>query len=256
MGTIKITIVTVCYNSVTTIRDTLESVALQSNNNFEHIIVDGGSTDGTVAVIREWKKHPIRLVSEPDKGIYDAMNKGIRLATGDIIGILNSSDLYYDSHVLENVSKVMSNLSIDACYADLIYVDQSNLKKIIRYWKSCFFQKGLFQKGWVPPHPTFFVRRSIYEKYGLFDLNYSLAADFELMARLLERFQIRSVYVPRIFIKMRFGGVSNNSVINIVKQNIEIYQACKKNNIQLSMASFFITKIVSRIKQFCTRPAI
>jgi hypothetical protein len=184
------------------------------------------------------------------------MNKGIRLATGDIIGILNSSDLYYDSHVLENVSQVMSNLSIDACYADLIYVDQSNLKKIIRYWKSCVFKKGLFPKGWMPPHPTFFVRRSIYEKYGLFDLNYSLAADFELMARLLERFQIRSVYVPKIFIKMRFGGASNNSVINIVKQNIEIYKACKKNNLPVFLGAFFIIKIVSRIKQFCTRPTI
>ena len=226
----RITIVTVCYNSVGTIRDTLESVALQSNKNFEHIIVDGGSTDGTVAVIREWKKHPISLISEPDKGIYDAMNKGIRLATGDIIGILNSSDLYYDSHVLENVSVVMSDASVDACYADLISVDQSNLNKIIRYWKSCVFKKGLFKKGWVPPHPTFFVRRLVYEKYGLFDLNYSLAADFELMARLLERFQIQSIYVPKIFIKMRFGGVTNNSAVNIIRQNIEIYKACKENN--------------------------
>ena len=170
---------------------------MQSNNNFEHLIVDGGSTDGTVAFIREWNKHPIRLISDPDKGIHDAMNKGIRLAIGDIIGILNSSDLYYDSHVLENVSKVMSNLSIDACYADLIYVDQSNLKKIIRYWKASVFKKGLFKKGWVPPHPTFFVRRSIYEKYGLFYLNYFLAADFDLMARLLERVQIKSFYVPK-----------------------------------------------------------
>ena len=256
MGTVKITIVTVCYNSAATIRDTLESVALQFNKNFEHIIVDGGSTDGTVAVIREWNKHPIRFISEPDKGIYDAMNKGIRLASGDIIGILNSSDLYYDSHVLENVSVVMSDASVDACYADLIYVDQRNLKKIIRYWKSCVFKKGLFKKGWVPPHPTFFVRRLVYEKYGLFDLNYSLAADFELMARLLERFQIQSIYVPKIFIKMRFGGVTNNSAVNIIRQNIEIYKACKKNNIPLSLPFFFITKIIFRIKQFCARPTI
>jgi glycosyltransferase involved in cell wall biosynthesis len=195
---LKITILTVYYNSVATIKGTLESIALQSNKSFEHVIVDGGSTDGTVAVIREWKKHPIRLISEPDKGI--------RLATGDIIGILNSSDLYYDSHVLENVSSIMSNQSIDACYADLIYVDQNNLNKIIRYWKSCVFKKGLFQKGWMSPHPTFFVRRYVYKKYGLFDLNYFLATDFELMARFLERFQIKSVYIPKIFIKMRFGG--------------------------------------------------
>ena len=256
MGKIQITIVTVCYNSAATIRNTLESVASQSNKNFEHIIVDGGSTDGTVAVIREWNKHPIRLISEPDKGIYDAMNKGIRLASGDIIGILNSDDVYYDSYVLKNVSQVMTDVSIDVCYADLIYVDQNNLNKIIRYWKSCAFKKGLFQKGWMPPHPTFFARRLIYEGYGLFDLNYSLAADFELMARLLERFQIKSVYVPKIFIKMRFGGASNKSMFNVIKQNMEIYKACKKNNLPVSLSNFFFTKIAARIKQFCNRPTI
>lgn len=253
---IKITIVTVCCNSAATIRDTLESVAAQSHKNVEHIVIDGGSTDGTLDVIHEWKKHPVRLVSEPDRGIYDAMNKGIRLATGDIIGILNSDDMYYDSDVLESVSAVMADASIDACYSDLIYVDKNNLQKIIRYWKSCVFKKGLFSKGWMPPHPTFFVRRLIYEKYGLFDLNYTLAADVELLARFLERFRIRAVYIPKIFIKMRFGGVSNNSVVNIIKQNIAIYKACKNNNIPLYPVSFFVVKIASRIKQFCARPTI
>jgi len=253
---IKITIVTVCCNSAATIRDTLESVAAQSHKNVEHIVIDGGSTDGTLAVIHEWKKHPVRLVSEPDRGIYDAMNKGIRLATGDIIGILNSDDMYYDSHVLESVSAVMADASIDACYSDLIYVNKNNLQKIIRYWKSCVFKKGLFSKGWMPPHPTFFVRRLIYEKYGLFDLNYTLAADVELLARFLERFRIRAVYIPKIFIRMRFGGVSNNSVVNIIRQNIAIYKACKNNNIQLYPVSFFVVKIASRIKQFCARPTI
>ena len=253
---IKITIVTVCCNSAATIKDTLESVAVQSHKNFEHIIVDGGSTDGTLAVIHQWKKYPVRLVSEPDNGIYDAMNKGIRLATGDIIGILNSDDMYYNSHVLESVSMVMSDASIDACYADLIYVAKNNLQKIIRYWKSCVFKKGLFSKGWMPPHPTFFARRLIYEKYGLFDLNYSLAADVELLARFLERFQIHAVYIPEIFIKMRLGGVSNKSLFNILKQNIWIYKACKKNEVPLSLVSFPIVKIASRIRQFCTRPTI
>jgi glycosyltransferase involved in cell wall biosynthesis len=252
----KITIVTVCCNSATTIRDTLESVAAQSHKNIEHIVIDGGSTDGTLAVIREWKKHPVRLVSEPDRGIYDAMNKGIRLATGDIIGILNSDDMYYDSDVLESVSAVMSDASIDACYSDLIYVDKNNFQKIIRYWKSSVFKKGLFSKGWMPPHPTFFTRRIIYEKYGLFDLNYTLAADVELLARFLERFRIRAVYIPKIFIRMRFGGVSNNSVVNIIKQNIMIYKACKNNNIPLYPVSFFVVKIASRIRQFCARPTI
>ena len=252
----KITIITVCRNSAATIRDTLESVASQSYKNLEHIIIDGGSTDATLAVINEWKKYPVRLISETDKGMYDAMNKGIRIATGDIIGILNSDDLYYDAHVLENVSAAMDDASIDACYADLIYVDKNNLNKIIRYWKSSDFKKGLFSQGWMPPHPTFFVRRLIYEKYGLFDLNYPLAADVELLARFLEKFQIKSVYIPKIFIKMRFGGVSNNSVVNIIKQNIAIYKACKKNDVTLCPFSFLAAKITSRIKQFYARPAI
>ncbi|PKN51237.1 MAG: glycosyl transferase [Deltaproteobacteria bacterium HGW-Deltaproteobacteria-13] len=252
----KITIVTVCRNSAATIRDTLESIASQSHKNFEHIIIDGGSTDGTLAVIHEWKKHRVHLVSEPDNGIYDAMNKGIRLATGDVIGILNSDDVYYDSHILENVSAVMSNPAIDACYADLIYVDKDNIKNIIRYWKSCAFKKGLFSKGWMPPHPTFFARRRVYENYGLFDLNYALAADVELLARFLERFQIQAVYIPRIFIRMRLGGISNNSVVNIIRQNFWIYKAFKKNNVPLSPVSFLIVKISSRIKQFCARPTI
>jgi len=246
--------VTVCYNSIATIRDTLESVAAQSYKNIEHIIVDGGSTDGTMAVIREWNKHAVSLISEPDKGIFDAMNKGIMLATGDIIGILNSDDVYYDSHVLENVSAVMNDASIDACYADLIYVDKKNPEKIIRYWQSGVFKKGLFKKGWVPPHPTFFARRGVYEKYGLFNLSYSLAADFEMMARLLERYQIKTVYIPKIFVKMRVGGASNKSMINIIKQNIEIYKVCKKNIFPLSVSAFFFSKLASRIRQFYLSP--
>jgi glycosyltransferase involved in cell wall biosynthesis len=250
----KISIITVCRNSAATIRETLESVASQSHRKLEHIIIDGGSTDGTLAIINEWKKYPVRLISEQDKGIYDAMNKGIRLATGDIVGILNSDDLYYDAYVLENVSAVMDDTSVEACYADLVYVGKNN-KKIVRYWKSCIFKKGLFPKGWVPPHPTFFVRRCIYEKHGLFDLNYSLAADFELMARFLERREIKSVYIPKIFVKMRFGGASNKSVINIIRQNIEIYKASKNNDVPLSLPSFLAVKIVSRIKQFFAKPA-
>lgn len=252
----KISIITVCLNSVATIRDTLESVESQSYKNMEHIIIDGGSTDGTLALISKWSKHPVRLISEPDKGIYDAMNKGIRIATGDIVGILNSDDSYYDSHVLENVSAAMNDASIDACYADLIYVDKNNLNKVARYWKSSDFKKGLFSRGWMPPHPTFFIRRSIYEKYGLFDLSYTLAADVELLARFLEKFQIKSVYIPKIFIKMRSGGVSNKSVFNIIKQNLFIYKACRKNDVRVSLFLFVIFKIISRIKQYCSRPVL
>lgn len=253
---ITITIVTVCHNSAATIKETLESIASQSYKNIEHIVVDGGSTDGTLTIVREWRKHPVRLISEPDRGMYEAMNKGIGMATGDVIGILNSDDVYYDSNVLEDVSMVMSDDSLDACYADLIYVDKNNSEKIVRYWKSCSFKNGLFCRGWMPPHPTFFVRRLIYEKYGNFDLDYSFAADVELLARLLERFQIKSLYIPKIFVKMRFGGTSNKSIFNIIKQNIYIYRACKKNNIPISLSVFFLTKMTSRIRQYCSRPEV
>jgi len=253
---LKISIITVCRDSAATIKDTLESIASQSYKNIEHIVVDGGSVDGTQAIVGEWKKNPVRLISEPDRGMYDAMNKGIGMATGDVIGILNSDDVYYDSHVLENVSRVMGDDSLDACYADLIYVNKNNPEKIIRYWKSCSFEKGLFSRGWMPPHPTFFTRRLIYEKYGNFDLTYSFAADVELLARLLERFEVKSVYVPKIFVKMRFGGTSNKSVFNIIKQNIYIYRACRKNNIPISPVIFFFTKITSRIRQYCSKPAL
>jgi glycosyltransferase involved in cell wall biosynthesis len=255
-GMEKISIITVCRNSEATIRETLESVASQSYKNLEHIVVDGGSVDGTLDIIREWKKHSIRLVSEPDEGIYDAMNKGIAMATGDIIGIINSDDIYYDSGVLDKVVSVMQDNAVEACYADLIYVDKNKSDRIIRYWKSCAFEKGLFAEGWMPPHPTFFVRHSVYEKCGLFDLEYVLAADFELMARFLEKFEIKSVYIPEIFIKMKHGGVSNRSMLNIVKQNIQIYQACRKNKLPVSLSKFVLNKLLSRARQYCSKPEI
>src|SRR5208283_2156081 len=155
----KITIVTVCCNSAATIRDTLESVAAQSHKNVEHIIIDGGSTDGTLAVIHGWKKHPVRLVSEPDRGIYDAMNKGIKLATGDIIGILNSDDIYPNNLVVESVVNKINETKSDLCYGDLVYVDKHDLDKIIRYWKAGTYNERSFKYGWMPPHPTVFIKR-------------------------------------------------------------------------------------------------
>jgi len=253
---IKITIITVCLNSAATIKDTLESVASQSYKNLEHIIVDGGSKDGTIAIIQEWEEYPIRLISDGDKGIFDAMNKGVVLVTGDVVGILNSDDVYYDQDILKKVAEEMSDPAVDACYADLVYVEKNNLRKIVRYWKSCPFDKGLFSRGWAPPHPTFFVRRRVYEKYGLFDLDYSLAADFELMVRFLEKFQVKSIYIPQIFVKMRSGGASNRSLLNIIRQNFEIYQAIKKNNQRFDFFVFVFSKLISRLRQYFSKPSV
>ncbi len=246
----KISIISVVLNNKDFIEDCIKSVLCQTYNNIEYIIIDGGSTDGTVDIIRKYEKKISRWVSEPDRGIYDAMNKGIRMATGDVVGLLNADDIYYNTDVLKDIAACMSDIKIDACYSDLVYVDPKNVNRIIRYWKSCSFILGNFRQAWVPPHPTFFVRKRVYDQYGVFDLRYRLAADFELMARFLENHGIQAVYVPKIFVKMRVGGATNKSIVNIIKQNCEILQACKKNNIKISFPIFLMHKFVSRINQF------
>jgi glycosyltransferase involved in cell wall biosynthesis len=249
---LKISIITVCYNSANTIGDTINSVASQTYSNKEHIIVDGSSKDATMEMVRS-SPSVSRFLSEPDKGIYDAMNKGIKLATGEVVGILNSDDFYVDDTILTQVAEVFANPQIDACYADLIYVDEQDTNKVVRYWKSRNFAPGLFKRGWMPAHPTFFVRREIYEELGDFDLSFRFQADFELTMRFLEIYRITAMYIPKIFIKMRVGGVSNNSIINIVKGNIEAYKACNKNHLSI-LPIFNIMKRASRIPQFFLRP--
>lgn len=251
----KISIVTVVYNNRKYIADCIRSVTGQTHKNVEYIVVDGGSKDGTVDVIREHEPLISKWSSERDDGIYDAMNKGVSQATGDVVGLLNADDVYYDDRVLATVAEVMRDETVEACYADLTYVDSDDLNKTVRFWRSEPFEAGYFRKGWVPAHPTFFVRRSVYENYGLFDLEYRLAADFELMARFLERHRVRSVYIPRIFVKMRVGGATNKSLSNIVNQNLEIVRACKKNGIDLSLLAFMQNKLVDRFKQFIVKPA-
>jgi glycosyltransferase involved in cell wall biosynthesis len=253
----KISIITVCFNAQRTIAETITSVCSQNYQDLEYLVIDGSSTDQTTDVIRA---HPqfsqiTTFVSEPDGGIYDAMNKGISMASGEIIGLLNADDVYVDNTVLEQVAKVFEDQSIDACYADLIYVKQFDSSKIIRYWQSQNFRPGLFEKGWMPAHPTFFVRRKIYEKFGLFDLSFKHQADFELTMRYLAVHQIRTRYIPKIWVRMRLGGISNRNFLGVIKSNMEAYRACKKNKLKILMAPLFIMrKIASRIPQFLNRP--
>jgi glycosyltransferase involved in cell wall biosynthesis len=249
---LKISIITVCFNSATTISDTIKSVASQKYKNKEHVIVDGASKDATMDIVRS-SSSVTRYVSEPDKGIYDAMNKGISMVTGDIVGTLNADDFYADDNVLTEVARVFDNPEVDACYADLVYVDQSDTSRISRYWKSRPFRVGLFKHGWMPAHPTFFVRKHLYEELGDFDLDYKLQSDFELTMRFLEIYRIKAVYIPRIMVKMRIGGASNQSIRNIMSGNLEAYKACKKNHLSISPI-FNILKIFSRIPQFFMRP--
>lgn len=250
----KISIITVVLNNKSYIEDCINCVLNQSYKNVEYIVIDGGSTDGTVDIIRKYEKFISMWISEPDSGIYDAMNKGIRLTTGEVVGILNADDVYNNNLVLNKIAGVFVESSVDVCYSDLVYVDKYNLSKVIRYWKSHDYLDGLFGRGWAPPHPTFFVRRAVYEKYGVFDLNYKLAADFELMIRFLGRFNIASVYIPTVLVKMRTGGATNKSVINIIKQNIEICRAGKKNNVYISPFALTFNKSLNRITQFISKP--
>lgn len=250
----KISIITVCYNAAGTLVDTLDSVAAQTYADIEHVVVDGGSTDGTVELVKNHGQRVSNWVSEPDRGIYDAMNKGVAMATGDVVGILNADDVYADDAVLTQVADVFADPAIDACYADLVYVDQCDSSKIVRYWKSQAYEDGLFERGWMPAHPTFFVRKAVYEKFGGFDLSFPRQADFELTMRFLAIHKIKSVYVPKIWVKMRVGGVSNNSVRGVIKGNLEAYRACRKN--ALNVGIFFIPrKILSRLPQFFKKPA-
>lgn len=242
-----------CYNSEKTIRNTLESVANQENVNVEHLLIDGASTDNTVNIIQQYGS-VTKLLSEPDKGIYDAMNKGIALADGDVIGTLNADDFYANDKVLAEVAKVFLDPSIEACYADLVYVRQNNVNQIVRFWKSKDYEPGLFKSGWMPAHPTFFVRKSVYNKFGDFDLSYKIAADFELLFRFIEKNAIKTQYLPRVLVKMRLGGTTNKNISNIVRQNKEIASILIKQYTNFSTTKFILTKLLNRLLQFFRRP--
>ena len=250
----KISIITVAYNSAATISDTLRSVASQSHRDIEHIVIDGASTDNTLDVVRAHGPHLTRLVSEHDQGIYDAMNKGLRLASGDVIGFINSDDFYASTEVIAKVVKAFSDPTVDACYGDLCYVKPDDVASVVRYWRSSAFSPGLFLRGWCPPHPTLYVRRRVYERFGEFDLRYRIAADVELMMRFLEVHRINALYIPEILVRMRTGGTTNRSVSNIVRQNLEIWRALKDHGLRPSVSSFVAGKLLSRGKQFLTRP--
>ena len=199
----KVSIITVVKNNVSTIKHAIESVLGQTYNNIEYIVIDGDSTDGTYDIVEKYNDKINKFISEKDNGLYDAMNKGLKHATGDIVGILNSDDVYFNSHVIEDVVKTFKNKKLDSLFGDLFYVEKDNLDKIVRYWKSSEFKLGSFAKGWHPPHPSFFVKNEIYKKYGMFDTTMEVSADFDLMLRLLERHKISTTYLPKVLVRMR-----------------------------------------------------
>ncbi|MBB2821420.1 glycosyltransferase [Rhizobium phaseoli] len=241
----KISIITVVFNNEATIADTIESVRAQNYPNMEYIVVDGLSKDRTLDRINERRDIITRLVSEEDFGIYDAMNKGISLATGDVIGFINGDDFYMPG-ALAKVAEAFRDPALEACYGDLCYVRQDDTSTIVRDWRSSPFVPRAFEKGWCPPHPTFFVRREVYKRLGSFDLYYRIAADVELMMRFLERHRIKSKYLPGTMVKMRMGGTTNRSWRNILQQNKEILFALEAHGLRASPVHFFSRKLLSR----------
>ncbi|XOA42571.1 MAG: glycosyltransferase family 2 protein [Candidatus Nealsonbacteria bacterium] len=244
-----ISIITVVLNNKNTIGETISSVLGQNYENIEYIVIDGGSTDGTLSIINKFKDKIQKIVSEPDKGVFDAMNKGITIASGDIVGILNSGDIYNSKEVIKEIVNVFEKENPDCMWGDLVYVDAKNTDKIIRLWKSSKYKEGKFQKGWMPPHSTFFVKKQIYKKYGKFNLSFPISADYELMLRFLEKYKIKSCYMSQVLVKMRIGGQSNKNLFNIVKGNVECYKAYKINGLKISFLRIFL-KPLSKISQY------
>ena len=247
----KISIITVVWNNATTIKNAIDSVLFQTHNNIEYIVVDGASTDGTVEIVQSYGDRISKFVSEKDKGLYVAMNKGIGVATGDIVGILNSDDFYMDEFVIEKVVKKFEEKCVDSIYADLIFVKPENLDKTVRYYDSGQFNPKKFAYGWMPAHPTFFVKREIYEKYGLFKTDYKIAADYELLTRFIGKNKISYSYIKEPIVKMRMGGASTSGIKSNYILNKEIIRACKENGIYtnwLMVLSKYPKKILGLFK--------
>jgi glycosyltransferase involved in cell wall biosynthesis len=250
----KVSIITVCYNSAASIADTLRSVDQQEDADIEHWVIDGGSRDGTQAIVAQHARPWRHLLSEPDQGMYDAMNKGLQRASGDVVGFLNSDDFYTDAQAVHSVAAVFNDPAVQACWADLVYVRADAVDQVVRYWRSSAFTPGSFALGWNPPHPTFFVRRDVYQRLGGFNLGYAMGNDVELMARLLERERVAGHYLPRLLVKMRLGGASNRSLRSVLLQNRELLRAFKHLGLQASWATLASGKLLSRGRQFLSRP--
>lgn len=251
--TMKISIVTATYNSAATLEDTLKSVLAQSHPDIEYLIMDGGSTDGTLDLVRRYAplfEGRMRWISEPDKGIYDAMNKGFQQATGEVLMLINSDDFFArEDAVARVVEQFEAHPEADCVYADLYYVAHDDTSRIIRTWRSG--QPRPFRKGWMPAHPTFYCRRSVYEKQGYFDLQFRLAADFDLMLRFVEVAKIKLLYLPEFLVRMRVGGATSSSLKNLIRQNRECVASFRKYGMRVGLG-YLIRRFSWKIKQFIT----
>lgn len=249
----KVSIITVALNNAEYIEACIQSVINQDYKNIEHIVIDGGSTDGTIDVIKQYEDKIKVCISEPDDGVYDAINKGICISSGDIIGILHSDDIYIDEHVISNVVREFSKDNVDSVYADLVYVERNNLKNVVRYYDSSVFEISKFVYGWMPAHPTCFIKKDIYEKYGFYKTDYIIAADYELLVRFYAKHGVSYSYLPKVIVKMRRGGLSTRNFKSNVILNKEIVRACRENGIETNIFKVY-SKYFVKLAQLFKRP--
>jgi glycosyltransferase involved in cell wall biosynthesis len=249
----KVSIITVCFNSANTIRDTIESVVAQDYGLIEYIVVDGGSRDDTLNVIGEYSKHISMVISEPDRGIYDAMNKGIQAATGDVVCTLNSDDMYARSTSIRHLIEHMKASETDSVFADLVLVNARDTDRVIRYYESGRFHPGRLRYGWMPAHPTFVAKRWLFEEWGHYSLDYRIASDFEMMVRLLHKAGISYAHLPEVVVKMRAGGVSTGGLRNSWILNNEIVRACRENGLETSLPRVLL-KVPGKLMEHVRRP--
>lgn len=245
----KISVITACFNNEATIGSTLESVAIQSYQNYEHLIIDGESTDQTLKLIRDFENPRIVCKSEPDEGIYDALNKGIQHSKGDIIGFLHADDIFEDSSILKKIAESFTDPQVYAVYGDLVYVQKDSISKVVRYWRSGTYSRSNLGRGWMIPHPTLYIRRNFYEEYGGFNKKYSISADYDLILRLLLNKSFTVIYIPQVMVRMRLGGISNRNFINIWRKSCEDFKVVRSNSI--GGIYTVALKNLLKIKQFC-----
>lgn len=244
----KVSIITIAWNSANSISDAIDSVVSQTYSNIEYIIVDGKSTDNTVEIVKSYGNKISKFVSEPDKGIYDALNKGIKMATGDIVGFMHSDDIFANDKIIEHVVEKFNQNDTDSLYGDLQYVYKDDTNKVLRYWKSGKFTIGRLKMGWMPPHPTLYIKRWVYEKYGGFNIKMGISADYDSMLRFLGKHKISTQYLPEVMVKMRVGGASNRSIKNIIKKSREDWDSIKRN--EFGNAFTLIFKNLRKVTQF------
>jgi glycosyltransferase involved in cell wall biosynthesis len=248
----KVSIITVVKNSSDTINETIESVLAQTYGNIEYIVIDGGSNDGTVNLIKKYQNKITRFINESDNGIYDALNKGIQLATGDVIAILHADDLFYDHFVVSDMVNKMTDSGAELCFSDLIIVDRSG-EKILRYYMAHYYKQWLFRIGWLPPHPTCFIKKSLFDEFGPYSTKYEVAGDFDFLVRIFYGREINWTYLNRITVKMRYGGASNSGWRSKKRNAQEISQVLRDNNV-FSLPVFQLLRYLIRLLEMFVRP--